>query len=76
MRLKSRVAELKQQFKVSLAKYVGMFLHDCSYNKRFIFKNTIFRIPKNHIMASTPSSCLDSSFSVEGLSNLNCLQGW
>ena len=30
--LKSGKAELKQQVKVSLAKYAGMFPHDCNYN--------------------------------------------
>ena len=38
-RLKSRKAELKQRVKVNLAKYVGIFCHDCSDNKRFIFTN-------------------------------------
>lgn len=32
MRFKTRKAELKQRDKESLAKYVGMFLNDCSYN--------------------------------------------
>ena len=37
----------------------------------------IFRIPnpKNQNIPNTPSKCLDFSFSVQGLSNLNCLQG-
>ena len=40
LRLKNRKAELKQQVKVSLAKYVGMFRHDRSYKIRFIFIKT------------------------------------
>ena len=39
-----------------------MFCHDCSYNTRFIFKNTkphIFRIPKNQNITNTPSKCLN-----------------
>ena len=58
MRLKIRKAELKQQVRVSLGKYVGMFRHDCRYNKRFIFKFTksgIFRIPKNQNVPNTTS---------------------
>ena len=57
MKLKSRTAKLKQQVKVSLEKYVGMFHHDCRYNIRFIFTNTkpgIFRIPKNQSIPNTP----------------------
>ena len=47
VRLKSRREELKQQVKVKLVKFVGMFCYDCSYDIRFIFTNTkpcIFRI--------------------------------
>ena len=76
MRLKSRTAELKQQVKVSLAKYVCMFRHDSSFNITFIFTNTtprIFRIPKNQTIPNTSSRCLNFSLSVEDLSNLNCL---
>ena len=43
-------SRIKTRVKVSLAKYVGMFLHDCRYNIRFIFTNTkphIFKISKN-----------------------------
>ena len=50
VKLKSRIAELKQQVKVTLQKYVGMFCHDCRSNIRIVFKITklsIFRIPKN-----------------------------
>ena len=50
LRFKNRKAKLKQRVRVSLAKYVGMFRHDSSYNIRFIFTNTkpfIFRITKN-----------------------------
>ena len=36
-KFKNRKPELKQQVKVSLAKYVGMFCHDCSNNMGFIF---------------------------------------
>ena len=46
-KFKNRKAELKQQVKVSLAKYVGMFCHDCSNNMGFIFTDTkpcLFRI--------------------------------
>ena len=78
MKLKSRTPKLKQQVKVSLEKYVGMFRHDCRYNIRFIFTNTkpdIFRIPKNQSIPNTPSRCLNFSFSIEDLSNLNCWQG-
>ena len=55
-----------------------MFHHDCIYNVRLIFKNLkpcIFRIPKNHSIPNTPLRCLNFSFSIEGLFNLNCLQG-
>ena len=38
VRLKSRKAELKQQVKTSLAKYVTMFRHDCSYNIKICFQ--------------------------------------
>ena len=75
MKLKNRKAELIQRVKVSLAKYVDMFRRDCSYNIRFIFTNTkanVFRIQKNQSIPNTP---LSFSFSIEGLSNLNCLQG-
>ena len=74
VRLKSRKVELKQQVKVSLEKYFGMFCHDCSYNIRVIFTNTKpspFRIPKKQNIPNTPSRCLNFSFSVF---NLNCLQ--
>ena len=38
--VRSRKAESEQQAnKVSLARYVGMFCHDCSYNVKFIFTN-------------------------------------
>ena len=50
VKLKNRKAELIQRVKISLAKYVDMFRHNCSYSVRFIFTNTkphIFRIPKN-----------------------------
>ena len=40
MKLKNRKAALIQQVKISSAKYVDMFRHDCSYNIRFIFTNT------------------------------------
>ena len=53
-----------------------MFCHDCSYNIRFIFTNTkllIFRTPKN--IPNTRSSSLKFRFSIEGIFNLNCLQG-
>ena len=65
-------------FKVSLTKYVDMFPHDCGCNIRFIFistKQRIFRILKNQNIPNTPSMCLNFSFSAEGFSNLNCLQG-
>ena len=70
-------AELIQRVKVSLAKYVGMFHHDCGYNVRFIFRNTkpyIFTIPENQSIPNTLWRCLNFSFSVKGLSNSNCLQ--
>ena len=78
MRLKSTKAELKQRVKVSLDKFVSMLRHDCRYNIRFIFKITmpgIFRIPKNQNIPNTPWKYLNFSFSIDGLSNLNCLQG-
>ena len=77
MRLKNRKAELKQRVKVSLEKYVGMFRHYCRYNIRFIFTNiklAIFKIPKNQSIPHSPWGCLYFSFSIEGYSNLNCLQ--
>ena len=78
MILKKRKSELKQRVKVSLAKYFGMFCHDCSYNIRFIFTNTkllIFRTPKNQNIPNRRLSSLKFRFSIEGISNLNCLQG-
>ena len=78
MMLKSRKAELKQKVKVSLAKYVEMLQHDSSYNIRIIFTNTqlhIFRISKNQNISNNPTRCLNFSFFVKELSNLNCLQG-
>ena len=72
VKLKNRKAELIQQVKIHLAKYVDMFRHNCSYSVRFIFTNTkshIFRIPKNQKIPNTPSKCLSFSFSVEGLFN-------
>ena len=57
MKLKNRRAEFIQLVKVSLAKYVDMFCHDCSYNIRFIFTNTklnVFRIQKNQNIPNTP----------------------
>ena len=35
--VKSRAEELKQQVKVNLAKFGGMFFYDCSYNITFNF---------------------------------------
>ena len=68
VKLKNRKAELvHQQVKVSLAKYIDMFCHDCGYNMRFIFTNT-----KPHIL-NTPSRSLSFSFSIKGLSNLDFL---
>ena len=55
-----------------------MFCHDFSYNIRFIFTNTkspIFRILTNHSIPNTPVRCSNFIFSIEGLSNLNCLLG-
>ena len=78
MRLKSTKAELKQRVKVSLGKFVSMLRYDCRYNIRFIFKITmpgIFRIPKNQNIPNTPWKYLNFSFSIDGLSNLNCSQG-
>ena len=78
MKLKSRTAELKQQVKVSSEKYVGMFCYNCRYKIRFIFSDTKpgnFRIPKNQSIPNTPSRCLNFSFSLKDLSNLNCWQG-
>ena len=72
MRLKSRKAELKQQDKISLAKYVGMFHNDCSYNIRIIVKTQkphIFRIPKNQNITNTPLKGLNFSISVKGIFN-------
>ena len=65
VRLESRKAELKQQVKLSLAKYFGLFCHDCRYNIRFIFTNTKphnYRIPKNQNIPNTPSRCLNFGF--------------
>ena len=53
-----------------------MFCHEIT-TIRFIFQSAkprIFRIPKYQSIPNTPSRCLEFSFSVEGLSNLNCLQ--
>ena len=66
MRLKSRKAELKQWNKVSLAKYIAIFRHGCSYDIRFIFKNAkpiIFRIPKNQNITNTPLTSMSKVFS-------------
>ena len=55
-----------------------MFCHDCSYNIRFIFTNTkphIFEFSKNQNIPNTPLRCLEFSFSIKGLSNLNCSKG-
>ena len=77
VKVKNRKAELvHQQIKVSLEKHVDVFRHDRSYNIRLIFTDTkshIFRIPKNQNFLNTPSRCLSFSFSIEDLSNLNCL---
>ena len=54
-----------------------MFHHDCRYNIRFIFKITnsdIFRIPKNQSISNISSRYFHVSFTIEGLSNMNCLQ--
>ena len=78
VKLKNRKAELIQRVKVSLAKHVDIFRCECSCNIRFIFINTkphIFRIPKNQNILNTPSRCVSLNFSIEGLFNLNCLQG-
>ena len=77
MGLKSRKAELKQRVQVNLAKYVGIFCHDCSYNTRFVLTNTKpVKFPKNQNIPNTPSRCLEFSFSTECLSNFpNCLKG-
>ena len=78
VRLKNRKTELKQWVEVSLAKYVGMFCHNCNYNMRFIphTKNHIFfRILKSESILNTLWWCWNFSFSIEGISNLNCLQG-
>ena len=79
VKLKNRKVELvHQRVKVSLAKYVDVFCHDCTYNIGFIFTDTnphIFRIPKNQNILNTPSRCVSLNFSIEGLFNLNCLQG-
>ena len=79
VKLKNRKAELvHQRVKVTLAKYVDVFRHDCSYNLRLIFTDTkphIFKIPKNQNILNTPSRCLNFNSSIESLSNLNCLQG-
>ena len=75
-RLKGGKRELKHQVDVSLAKYVVMVYHDCSYNRRFFFTNTeprIVRIPNQNI-PNTPLNFLNFSFSIKGHSNLNCLQ--
>ena len=45
MRLKTRIAELKQRVKTSLAKFADRLYH-CSYDIRFIFINTKPRIFK------------------------------
>ena len=44
-----------------------MFLHDCRYDIRFIFKITkpgIFRIPKNQSIPNIPSRCLNVNLCV------------
>ena len=78
MKLKNRKAELvRQRVKVSLAKHVDVFRHDCSYNITFIFIDTkphIFRIQNIQNILNTPSRCVSFSFSIKDLSNLNCLQ--
>ena len=70
MKLKNRKAELVHQRVKVCSRY--------SYNIKFIFTDTkpyIFRIPKNRNILNTPSKSVSFSFSIEGLSNLNCLQG-
>ena len=71
-----RLGKVKKQ--KNIFKYFGMFRHDCSYNIKFIFTNTkppTFRTPKNQNIPNAPSRCLNFRFSVEDISNLNCLQG-
>ena len=73
----SRKAELKQRVKVNLAIHVGMFRKVTTiYN---LFSHTgnyiFFRIPENQSILNTPLWCLNLSFSIEGLHNINCLQG-
>ena len=79
VKFRNRTAEIvNQRVKVSLAKYLDVFRHDCSSNLRFIFTDTkphIFRSPKNENILNTPSRCVSFSFSIDGLSNINCLQG-
>ena len=77
MRLKSRKAELKERIKVNLENSVGMFCHDCRYNIRFIFTDTKpgnFRFSKKQSTPNTPLRCLNFSFPIDGLTDLNCSQ--
>ena len=77
MRLKRRKAKLKQRVKVSFLKALACFTMILDKSIRYILKKTtplIFRIPKNISNLNTPSRCFNFSFSIEGHSNLNCLQ--
>ena len=59
VKLKNRKVELMEQVKVSLAKYVDKFRHDCRSNIKYILTNTkphMFRIAKDKIILNTPSS--------------------
>ena len=69
--------KLKQRLKKVYQIHFGIIRHDGSYNIRFILTNTKsrIRIPKNQCLPNTPSRCFNFSFTVEGHSNLNCLQG-
>ena len=69
MRLKSRKAGLEQSECFAM---IGGTIWDVFSQTQ----QTIFRIPipTNQNVLNSPLRCLDFSFSVQGLSNLDCLQ--
>ena len=75
MRLIKNKAELKHQVQVSLLNMLTCFVITVATRYiRFFLTNTkphIFRIPKNQGIPNIQFRCLNFSFSIKGLSNLN-----
>ena len=75
--IKKNKGKIKKRVKVSFLKTLACFTMILDKSIRYILKKTpplVFRIPENLSNLNTTSRCFNFSFSIEGHSNLNCLQ--